>query len=184
MSGIGSISSQNAHALYDALDKTVHKSKSSPTGIKHAHDADTIQRLWDEAGAATQALRDIVEKILSVNADKHGRGQGFWAIRANPAQFGVNLEVSPEMQAEALEMIGEDGYYGVKQTTDRILQFAKAMAGPNATPAQIANLRDGVQQGFDAVAKMFGGFDKLPQVTKDTYDAVMKAFDEWAGGDK
>jgi len=27
---------------------------------------------------------------------------------------------------------------------------------------------------------MFGGFDKLPQVTKDTYEAVMAAFDEWA----
>jgi hypothetical protein len=168
--------------LYDALDKTVKNNKPAPTGTEHAHDANTIRRLWDEAGAATQALRDIVQQLLSVNADKNGQGQGFWAIRANPEQFGVNIEISPEMQAEALEMIGEDGYFGVKQTTDRLMQFAKAMAGPNATPAQIKELRKGVQQGFDAVAKMFGGFDKLPQVTKDTYAATMAAFDDWAAG--
>jgi hypothetical protein len=182
MSGIGSISSQNAYILHDALDKTVKNNKPAPTGAEHAHDPNTIRRLWDEAGAATQAMRDLVQQLLSVNADKNGQGQGFWAIRANPEQFGVDINVGPEQQAEALQMISEDGYFGVKQTTGRIMQFAKAMGGPNASAEQIEELRKGVQQGFDAVAKMFGGFDKLPQVTKDTHKAVMEAFDAWAAG--
>ena len=179
MSGIGSIGSQNAYVMHDALDKTVKKNKQAAPGMERANDPNTIRRLWDEAGAATQAMRDIVSQLLSPNAEKNNRGQVFWAVRANSEQF--NLKVDAELQAEALEMIGEDGYFGVKQTTDRLMQFAKAMAGPNATPEQIEELRAGVQQGFDAVAKMFGGFDKLPQVTKDTYKATMAAFDEWAG---
>jgi hypothetical protein len=182
MSGIGSISSQNAYALHDALDKTAKNAQKSAPGIDKAHDPNAIRRLWDEAGAATQAMRDLVQQLLSPNADTNNRGQAFWAIRANPGQFGVNIDVDPEMQAEALQMISEDGYFGVKQTTDRILQFAKAMGGPNASAAQIEELRKGVQEGFDAVAKMFGGFDKLPQVTKDTHKAVMEAFDAWAAG--
>ena len=40
-------------------------------------------------------------------------------------------------------------------------------------------MRSAVQKGFDEVAKMFGGFDKLPDVTKDTYNAIMQAFDNW-----
>jgi len=26
---------------------------------------------------------------------------------------------------------------------------------------------------------MFGGFYSLPSVSKDTYDSIMKAFDDW-----
>jgi len=43
-------------------------------------------------------------------------------------------------------------------------------------------MRAAVQKGFDEVARMFGGFDKLPQVTKDTHAAIMNAFDEWKAG--
>jgi hypothetical protein len=39
-----------------------------------------------------------------------------------------------------------------------------------------------VQKGFDEVAKLFGGFDRLPEVTKQTYEKIMQAFDEWFGG--
>jgi len=43
-------------------------------------------------------------------------------------------------------------------------------------------MRAAVQKGFDEVARMFGGFDKLPEVSKKTYEAIMKAFDEWLNG--
>ena len=79
-------------------------------------------------------------------------------------------------------MIGEDGFFGVKQTTDRIMSFAKALVGENASEDKILNMRSAVMKGFDQVSSAFGGFDNLPDVSKQTYDAIVSAFDEWLSG--
>jgi hypothetical protein len=79
-------------------------------------------------------------------------------------------------------MISEDGFFGVKQTTARIMDFAKALVGEGASEKQIENMRAAVQKGFDEVARMFGGFDNLPEVTKQTHAAIMQAFDDWKAG--
>jgi len=64
------------------------------------------------------------------------------------------------------------------------MEFTKALAGEGASEATIEKMRKAVQQGFDWVADRFGGFDKLPELSRDTYDAVMKEFDNWASGSK
>ena len=130
-----------------------------------------VKRLWDETNHAAEAIRKLVTSMIGKG---DASGQGFWAVRAR-SQF----KLSEADRAAAQEMISEDGFFGVKQTTDRIMSFAKALVGENASPKQIENMRAAVQQGFDEVAKMFGGFDKLPQVSKDTYAAIMEAFDAW-----
>jgi hypothetical protein len=152
------------------------------SGLYSKGDA-TIQKLWDETLAATQALRNIVSALLSGGkvdgrfGFKHaGEGQITWARRAE------NPEIDPELAAEAQALIGEDGYYGVKQTTARIMDFARALAGESYDAQTISDLRAGVQMAFDDVARMFGGFEYLPEVTKQTYEAIMKAFDDWQAG--
>ncbi|GBU20550.1 hypothetical protein R80B4_00428 [Fibrobacteres bacterium R8-0-B4] len=137
------------------------------------------------ADAHYASMRGMVESLIGGTDGPHG--QAFWAKAANSNAGGVNLDdfqVSDETRAKAQELTGEDGYFGVKKTTDRIMEFAKALGGSNASENTINNLRKGVQAGFDAVAKMYGGFDKLPQLSKDTYDAVMKEFDTWTAGTK
>ena len=145
----------------------------TPT-VKGAADPATIDRLWKETNHAADAIRKLVASMLGKN---DAAGQGFWAVRA-----GGRFQLSEADRAKAQEMIGEDGFFGVKQTTARIMDFAKALVGDGASEQQIENMRAAVQKGFDEVARMFGGFDKLPQVTQDTYDAIMKAFDEWVAG--
>jgi hypothetical protein len=103
-------------------------------------------------------------------------GQGLWAIRSG------NLKLSEADRAQAQQLISEDGFFGVKQTTARIMDFAKALVGEGASDAQIDKMLTAVKKGFDEVARMFGGFDKLPDVTKQTYEAIMKAFDDWKAG--
>jgi len=145
----------------------------TPT-VKGAADPATIDRLWKETNHAADAIRKLVASMLGKD---DAAGQGFWAVRA-----GGKFQLSEADRATAQEMVGEDGFFGVKQTTARIMDFAKALVGDGASEKQIENMRAAVQKGFDEVARMFGGFDKLPQVTKDTYDAIMKAFDEWIAG--
>ena len=74
------------------------------------------------------------------------------------------------------EDISEDGYYGVKKTSQRILDFAKAITGGD--PSKIEKMREMAQQAFDSVRELMGG--ELPEISQQTYDAVMKGFDEWA----
>ncbi len=90
------------------------------------------------------------------------------------------IQVDQETIDKAKELTSEDGYYGVKQTSERILDFAKAISGGDTSKADV--LKDAIQKGFDSAAELWGGMDKAPQITKDTYDAVMKGFDEWVNG--
>jgi len=141
--------------------------------VKGAADPSKLDQLWKDTDYAMDAVRKLLSSALGKD---DATGQGFWATRAK------NVRLSEADRAQAQQLISEDGFFGVKQTTDRLVGFAKAMVGEGASEAQIEKMRAAVQKGFDEVAKMFGGFDKLPQVTKDTHAAVMQAFDDWKAG--
>ena len=142
--------------------------------IKGAADPATIDRLWAETNHVAEAVRKLVQSMLGKD---DASGQGYWTVRGSG-----KYHISEAERAQAQELISEDGFFGVKQTTARIMDFAKALVGEGASDEQIEKMRAAVQKGFDEVARMFGGFDKLPDVSKQTYDAIMKAFDEWLAG--
>ena len=143
-------------------------------GVKGAANPAAIDRLWKETNHAAGAIRKLVASMLGKD---DASGQSFWAIRA-----GGSFKLSEADRAEAQQMVGENGFFGVKQTSDRIMSFAKALVGEGASEEKIGKMRAAVQKGFDDVARMFGGFDKLPDVTKDTYKSIMKSFDDWKSG--
>lgn len=89
--------------------------------------------------------------------------------------FFQNLQVDSKTIEQAKKDISEDGYYGVKQTSERILSFAKAVAGDD--PKKIEKMRNAVEKGFKQVERMWG--DKLPEICQKTYDKVMETFDSW-----
>jgi hypothetical protein len=161
--------------------------KAGAAGAGYTKEA-AMQKAQRLADAQFASMKGAVEGFIGSSGGT--QGQAFWAMSAGgkvTSGGGVNVKdfmVSDETRAKAKELIGEDGYYGVKRTTDRIMEFAKALAGSGASEKTINDLRKGVQAGFDAVSKMYGGFDNLPQVSKDTYSAVMKEFDNWASGAK
>jgi len=141
--------------------------------VKGAADPAKIQSLWKDTNHAGEAVRKLIASALGKD---DASGQGFWAVRAK------GIKLSEADRAQAQELIGEEGFFGVKQTTARIMDFAKALVGEGASDSQIEKMRAAVQKGFDEVARMFGGFDKLPDVTKQTYESIMKAFDDWKAG--
>jgi hypothetical protein len=91
----------------------------------------------------------------------------------------ASIEVDEKTQQEAQEAISEDGYWGVKQTSERILSFAKALSGGD--PDKIELLKGAFEEGFAEAKKVLG--DDLPDITQQTYDAVMEGFDTWANED-
>jgi len=102
------------------------------------------------------------------------KNQGGMANKAGGANLQELLKnISPE---EAKANIADDGYWGVTQTANRILDFAKALSGGD--PSKIETLKNAVLKGFDAAEKLWGG--KLPAISYETKQKVLEGFEAWA----
>lgn len=66
----------------------------------------------------------------------------------------------------------------VEQTSDRIVEFAKALSGGDSEKAD--EMIAAFKKGFDQATKAWG--KSLPDISGRTYDAVMKKFDAWKNG--
>ena len=88
-----------------------------------------------------------------------------------------DFTVSADVKAQAQADIAEDGYWGVEATSSRIIDFATALTGGD--PDKIEEMREAFKKGYAMAEETWGG--ELPDISKRTYDAVMKKFDELAG---
>ena len=89
---------------------------------------------------------------------------------------GRGVKVDPPTQAEAQELISENGYWGIEQTSDRIVQFAIAAAGND--PEKLEAIVAAIEKGFAMASDVLGGV--LPEICWKTHDAIMEKLDAWA----
>lgn len=89
----------------------------------------------------------------------------------------TEVDLSTITPEEAQELVADDGYFGVEKTAERIFNFAIGVAGGDTS--RLDAIKEGVEQGFQEALDAFGG--TLPDISYDTYDAVMSKLDEWAG---
>lgn len=71
-------------------------------------------------------------------------------------------------QEEAKELVSEDGFFGIKQTSKRIADFVINGAGGDEKLLR-AGL-EGIQRGFEEAERIWGG--KLPDIAYKTIDAA------------
>ncbi|MDO5157121.1 MAG: hypothetical protein Q4D51_14285 [Eubacteriales bacterium] len=83
--------------------------------------------------------------------------------------------VSAEDIAQAKEDISEDGYWGVKQTSQRIFDFASALAGDDVD--KMKEMQAAMEKGFKQATKAWGA--ELPSISQDTLKAANKLFDDY-----
>jgi len=131
-------------------------------------DPETIERLKAEADERFAQLRGIVEKLLL----KQG---GTFDVSNGLASAYRSLEVDPETQAQAQADIAEDGYWGVEQTSDRILDFAKALAGTD--PDMAEKMLEAIKEGFKQAGEAWG--EDLPELCQDTMKASLQKVEDW-----
>lgn len=148
-------------------------SNTSTASAKKTYKPDTnlINKLKADADARTSQLRSLVEKMMSGQTNAYGKANDIWQF-LREGKFTVD----PATKAQAQADISEDGYWGVKQTSQRILDFATALTGGD--PSQIEKMRNAFKKGYAQAEKTWGG--KLPDISQQTYDAVMKGFDDMA----
>ena len=170
----GSASGTNASeqaAVYEKSDETIE-----PVKQDRKVDAETIAKLKADAEERTAQLRGIVEKMMSKQGETAAKaGILDFENGSNLADIFRNLEVDEETRKKAQEDIAEDGYWGVEKTSERMLDFAKALAGND--PDKAKEMLGAIQQGFEEAEKMWG--EELPELSQRTMDATLEKVNKW-----
>lgn len=177
--------SQASKKVSETADKTTTTDKTE-TGVVYEKSSQTdkntvtkktdykmVEKLKADAEQRTSQLRSLVEKMMTKQGTAIANADSMWSFLAEG-----NFTVDEETQKQAQADIAEDGYWGVEQTSDRILDFAKALSGNDPEKADL--LIDAFKKGFDDATKSWG--KDLPDISKRTYDAVLEKFDKWKNG--
>ena len=98
------------------------------------------------------------------------QGNDFWRFMASG-----NYTVDAKTKADAQAAISEDGYWGVAKTSQRIFDFAQALAGDD--PEKMKEMQAAVEKGFKQAEEAWGG--SLPAICGDTHSAIGKLFDDY-----
>jgi hypothetical protein len=81
----------------------------------------------------------------------------------------------PTAEGASLSLL-DDSEFGVKAVSDKIVNFAIAIADND--PSKLNQLKEAIDKGFAAAEKSFGG--KLPGICSQTHDEIMKKLDKWS----
>lgn len=169
-------SAEDTGVVYESSKDSASTASSTKRNSKV--DSATIAKLKADADARLSQLKGIVEQLITKQGTTSKNASMWSQFRQGILDGSITVDEATAKQAA--EDISEDGYWGVKQTSERILDFAKALTGGDSEKAE--EMRAAIKKGFDAAAKLWG--DELPEISQKTYDAVMKGIDEWKNGEE
>ncbi len=158
--------------IYEKSNKT---EKQEPTSNKNAGiDREAIiAQMKADTEARMNQLTSIVQEMMT------GQGKAFSLATGNDDiwKFLASGEytVTEAAKLQAQEDISEDGYWGVEKTSERILDFAKALSGGDVSKAD--ELLDAFKKGYEQATGAWG--KDLPDISKETYKAVEEKFAAW-----
>ena len=153
-----------------------HSSKSADsttTVNKKASNASVVAQLKADQETRMAQMQSLVTKMFSKHGITIGTADDMWKALA-----GGNFTADADTIAQAKEDISEDGYWGVKQTSERIFSFAQALAGDDEE--KMTKMKEAFEKGFKEATKTWG--KELPGISQDTRDAVLKKFDDYFAG--
>jgi hypothetical protein len=143
------------------------------TNIKNMSEkerASLDQKLKADADARTAQLRSLVEKMFLQQGQKITDSDSMWKFLASG-----DYTVDRETAEAAKEAISEDGYWGVKQTSQRIFDMAVALSGGDSE--KMDDMLEAFKKGFKQATKTWG--KELPDISQQTYSAVLEKFENF-----
>ena len=156
----------------DQNTAAVYEKSTAKTGYTKKSNSAVVAKMKAEAEQRTSQLQSLVEKMISKQGQTLGTADSIWSFLAKG-----NFTADPETIAQAKKDIASDGYWGAEQTSDRILSFAKALAGDD--PDKAEELLNAFKKGYAQATGTWG--KELPSLCSDTYDLVEK-FNKWMEG--
>lgn len=162
---------QTAEGNGVVYESTADTDKAESSKKTYTANATLINKLKADAEARTQQLQNIVQQLMTKQGQTYNTANDIWKFLAS-GEYEVDAATKAQAQAD----VAEDGYWGVEQTSDRIIDFATALTGGD--PDKIEDMREAFKKGYEQAEKTWGG--QLPEISQKTYDAVMEKFDKLA----
>lgn len=157
--------------VYEKSENKTEKATYTP-GTKKV-DQGMIDKLKADADARFSQLQDLVNKLMTKQSTT-SKYASLGDLMKGVVKGEINVD--PEVVEQAKKDVADDGYWGVEQTADRIVSFAKALTGGDATKAE--EMRKAVEKGFKQATKDWGS--DLPEISQKTNARVNELLDEWA----
>lgn len=130
-----------------------------------AEAATDIQAMLDESNRKVDELMNLIRPLVEQ------QGLSLAKVASGEQKLTVDQATIDKAKAD----IAEDGEFGVRKVSERILSFAKYAMGND--PANLDKIRDAVKLGFDQAKEALGG--ALPEISQQTYNTIMAEFDRW-----
>jgi hypothetical protein len=139
---------------------------SKPNGSQTKLSPVEVESLLAESQRKTDQFLNLIRGLIAK--------QGLEFAKVIRGEQKLTVE-DPKLVEDAKAAIALDGEYGIKKTAENILNFAKNIM--NADPSKMDLIRNAIKQGFEAAKAVLGG--ELPDISKKTYDVIMKELDRW-----
>lgn len=156
--------------VYEASETKDSKATYSVNKMSAEERTALVNQLKADAEARQNQLISLVQQMMSQQTNAYGQANNIWQFLASG-----NYTVDSATQAQAQADIAEDGYYGVTQTSERIFDFASALAGDDVD--KMKEMQEAFAKGFEQAEETWGG--KLPDISYETQEAVNKKFEEY-----
>ena len=136
-----------------------------------------VKQMKDEMLKREQQLVDLVKQMIGKQGSTYAvaTGDDIWKFLAS-GDFTVDEATKEQAQKD----IAEDGYWGVEQTSQRIFDFACALAGDDVEAME--KMQKAFETGFKEATGAWG--KELPEISQKTRDAVNKKFEDYYNSKK
>lgn len=160
-------SEMGAGVVYEKSEVTPAKSAYTINKMNAEDRAALIERLKAENENRKNQLSELVKQMLSGQAKASNLSSLF-----SPDMLA---KVSVEDIEKAKEDVSEDGYWGVKQTAQRMFDFASALAGDDV--GKMKEMQEAMEKGYKQATAAWGS--KLPSICDDTMSAANQLFEDY-----
>ena len=163
----------SASAVQKDVDRAEFSKDTAVTGkMSDSERSALVQSLKDDLNNQMSRFTNMMTQMFQKQGITANLSQGndFWKFMASG-----NYSVDAKTKADAQAAISEDGYWGVSQTSQRIFDFAAALAGDDVE--KMEQYQKAVEKGFSQAEDAWGG--SLPSICGDTKSAINKLFDDY-----
>ena len=126
-----------------------------------------VEQMKADQQSRQQQLANLVQEMLGKQANASNLSSLF-----SPENL---KNVDAATIAQAKEDVSENGYYGVAQTSQRLFDFASALAGDDVE--KMKKMQEAMMKGFKQATKAWG--KELPEIDQKTIDAANQMFEDY-----
>lgn len=167
-----STKAEEKEAVYEK-SKAESKATYSINKMSASDRAALVQQLKQDQENRQQSLISLVHDMMNGQAKSYSLATGddsIWRFLSS-GNFTVDAATKAQAQAD----IAEDGYWGIAQTSQRLFDFASALAGDDVEKMQ--KMQQAMEKGFKQATAAWG--KSLPEISQKTLEAANKLFEDY-----